>query len=282
LNIKNSIGKLGRLFKKTVNQPKVDKIHMAPNRKNKLPDKSPDKSQPAGKSGITLGKNIFNNSIKMDLNKSTLGNSSILSTNQIFSQKDLSCHYDTFSLSNHGNFSPSSQSILPGLNANDFKGSLTKDDRDRMKSINDSVGVGTNSVTMGVESANVFIRNQFKSATSWKGWTGLRSSQQEWRTARVLGKTGASSLKWLSATGSIAGELSASYSTYKVASQYMNGGLSNVQGWDVADAAVGWAGTTSTIVLLMGTSNPVGWAVIGIGATGYGIFRTGQFIFDSD
>ena len=281
MKLANSIGKLSKLFKKTVNQPKVDKIRMAPNIKSKLPDTSPNKNQLAGKSGITLGNNIFNTSLKMDFKKSSLEKPSILSTDQIFSQQDLSCHDDLFSLDKQSHLYPILQIILPGLSANDVKASLTRNDSDWMESSNNYLGVGTMSISIGIESTNAFIRNQFKSAKLWTEWTNLRNSQQAWRTANVLGKTGASTLKWLSVTGSLAGELSASYSTYKVTSQYLNGGISNVNGWDAADAAVGWAGTTSTIVLLLGTSNPVGWTAIGVGAAGYGLFRTGQFIIDN-
>jgi hypothetical protein len=34
-------------------------------------------------------------------------------------------------------------------------------------------------------------------------------------------------------------------------------------------------------VLFLGTSNPVGWAAIGIGAAGYGLFRAGQYVYEN-
>jgi len=142
-------------------------------------------------------------------------------------------------------------------------------------------GIATTLITGGTETTNAIVRNQFTSATSWTGWTNLRNSQQAWRTANVLGKTGAMTLKITSATGGILGGLSASYSTYKVANQIYNGGLQSVNGWDAVDATVGWAGTASAAVLFLGTSNPVGWAVIGVGAAGYGVFRAGQYIYEN-
>jgi hypothetical protein len=57
--------------------------------------------------------------------------------------------------------------------------------------------------------------------------------------------------------------------------------LQSVNGWDAADATVGWAGTASAAALILGTSNPIGWAVIGIGAAGYGAFRAGQYIYEN-
>lgn len=79
----------------------------------------------------------------------------------------------------------------------------------------------------------------------------------------------------------VAYSLSASYSTYKVVNQAYDGGLQSVNGWDFADATVGWAGTASAAALILGASNPIGWAVIGIGAAGYGVFRAGQYIYEN-
>lgn len=150
-----------------------------------------------------------------------------------------------------------------------------------MQKANGIFGVTTTMITAGTECANAYVRNQFKSATSWTGWTNLRATQQTWRTVNVLSKTGAATIKIIGTAGGILGGLSASYSTYKVANQYLDGGVANVNGWDVADAAVGWAGTASAAVLLLGTTNPVGWAVLGIGAACYGAFRAGQYIYEN-
>jgi len=150
-----------------------------------------------------------------------------------------------------------------------------------LETANNYSGIATTLITGGTEITNAIVRGQFKSATSWTGWTNLRNSQQAWRTASVLGKTGATTLKIIGATGGVLGGLSASYSTYKVVNQAYNGGLQSVNGWDAADATVGWAGTASAAALILGTSNPIGWAVIGIGATGYGAFRAVQYIYEN-
>jgi hypothetical protein len=68
----------------------------------------------------------------------------------------------------------------------------------------------TKPITGGAEITNAIVRTQFKSASSWTGWTKLRNSQQAWRTANVLGKTGAITLKCVSTTGGVLSALSAS------------------------------------------------------------------------
>jgi hypothetical protein len=148
------------------------------------------------------------------------------------------------------------------------KGSVAGQGDGWVQTTNDIAGITTTLITAGTEGANTYVRGQFESATTWTGWTNLRGTQQEWRTTNVLGKTSAATIKSTSAAGEILGGLSASYSTYKVANQYLNGGIAKVDGWDAADAAVGWAGTTSAAVLILGTTNPVGWTLIGVGAAG--------------
>lgn len=150
-----------------------------------------------------------------------------------------------------------------------------------LETANNYSGIATTLITGATEITNAIVRGQFKSATSWKGWINLRKSQQVWRTVNVLGKTGAMTLKITGATGGVLGGLSASYYTYKVVNQAYTGGLQNVNGWDVADATVGWVGTASAAALILGTSNPIGWAIIGIGAAGYGAFRAGQYIYEN-
>jgi hypothetical protein len=78
--------------------------------------------------------------------------------------------------------------------------------------------------------------------------------------------------------GTVLGAVSAGYSTYKVINQIQNGGIENVNGLDASDAVVGWLGTASTVALAIGASNPIGWAVLGVGATGYGVVRLGMWI----
>jgi len=142
-------------------------------------------------------------------------------------------------------------------------------------------GIATTLIAAGTEGINAYIRSGYKSATSWTGWTKLRNSQQAWRTTNTIGKTGSTIFKCLSTTGGIVGGLSTGYSIYKVSDQAINGGLASVNGWDVADATAGIAGTASTIALIIGASNPVGWAIIGIGASCYGAFRAGQYIYEN-
>lgn len=154
---------------------------------------------------------------------------------------------------------------------------------DWLQTANDFSGISTSLIAGGIEGVNAYIRNQF-SNLSWSLWTKLGNDSQAWRTAYVLGKTGAAAMKIVGATGGVLGGLSASYSTYKVIDQYTSvggglRGLNNIKAWDVADATVGWLGTASVAVLLFGTTNPVSWALAGIGATGYGVFRAGQYIY---
>ncbi len=156
---------------------------------------------------------------------------------------------------------------------------------DWLQMANDFSGIATSLISGGIEGVNAYIRNQF-SNLSWSLWTKLGNDSQGWRTAYVLGKGGAATTKVIGATGGVLTGLSASYSTYKVIDQYTSvggglRGLNNIKARDVADATVGWLGTASAAVLLFGTTNPAGWALVGIGATGYGVFRAGQYIYEN-
>lgn len=150
-----------------------------------------------------------------------------------------------------------------------------------MNTVNDYMGMFTTITSIGGEGIYAYIRNQFKSATSWTGWNNLRNTQKTWRITYVMGKTGTLAFKAVTTTGGILGGVTAAYSTSKVINEISNGGLENVNGWDLGDAIAGSAGTISTIALAVGASNPVGWAIIGLGATAYGVTRLGMYVYDN-
>jgi hypothetical protein len=126
------------------------------------------------------------------------------------------------------------------------------------------------------------VAGEFKSSTSWSGWNKLLPNQQVWRSVRVLGKPLAKGLSIAGHVGTVFGAASALYSGYKVYNQIDSGGLENVNTLDVTDTLVGGAGTLSAIALGFGTSNPIGWAVLGVGATAYGVVRLGMFIYNGE
>ncbi|NLF41623.1 MAG: hypothetical protein GX587_02910, partial [Bacteroidales bacterium] len=90
----------------------------------------------------------------------------------------------------------------------------------------------------------------------------------------------AQSMKMANALGRlniVTGTLGSAYSTGKVISDYNSGGWQNVNGLDVADAAIGWGGVGVGVLATIGiVSNPVGW-VVGIGT---GIYFGARLIYD--
>lgn len=159
-------------------------------------------------------------------------------------------------------------SLLPGENG------VNLDD------ISNALGGFGFATAVGNEIANANIRNQYKSAKSWSGWTKLKNNQQTWRTIRQLGNTGANVLKGFTVAGNITGVITTGYSGYKVTEQLISGGPSNVNSWDLADTVFGGAGVASVYMLAAGASNPIGWAVLGAVAGVYGGVRTGMYIYD--
>jgi hypothetical protein len=99
------------------------------------------------------------------------------------------------------------------------------------------------------------------------------------RSARAAGFARASNfIKGVAVVGSIA---STAYSGYKVANQFNNGGIQNVNGWDATDAGVGTLGLVATGVVTFGlTSNPVGWGILATGAMIYSGVRFVYGIYD--
>jgi hypothetical protein len=88
------------------------------------------------------------------------------------------------------------------------------------------------------------------------------------------------SLKVANALGRInlvTGVLGSAYSTGKAISDYNQGGWHNVNGLDVADAGVGWAGVGVGLLVTVGmVSNPIGWGV----AIGTGIYFGARLVYD--
>jgi hypothetical protein len=75
----------------------------------------------------------------------------------------------------------------------------------------------------------------------------------------------------------VTGVLGSAYSTGKAISDYNKGGWQNVNGLDVADAAVGWGSVGVGVLATVGmVSNPVGW-VVGIGT---GIYFGARLVHD--
>jgi RHS repeat-associated protein len=72
------------------------------------------------------------------------------------------------------------------------------------------------------------------------------------------------------------------YSGTQVYNQYQQGGVENVNGWNVADAAVGTVGVASSVLVTFGIiSNPVGW-VVGAGVLIYGGVRLAYDIYHDE
>jgi hypothetical protein len=115
----------------------------------------------------------------------------------------------------------------------------------------------------------------------------LRSTTPLWARYSTLINPG--EFNALSKAGSIVGKIATplsavttAYSVAKVYNEWDNGGVSNIKGWDVADASVGIVGLTTTGLVWGGfmlASNPVGWA-IGAGCVIYGGVRIGMDIYD--
>ena len=75
----------------------------------------------------------------------------------------------------------------------------------------------------------------------------------------------------------VTGVLGSAYSTGKAISDYNRGGWNNVNGLDVADAGVGWAGVGVGVLATLGmVSNPVGWCV----SIGTGIYFGARLVYD--
>lgn len=130
--------------------------------------------------------------------------------------------------------------------------------------------------------ADCIAAGEFKSATSWSGWNKLLTNQQAWRSAKVFGSSFSKGLIIAGHVGTVLGAVSAGYSTDKAITQFNKGGIEAVDGLVASDAIVGWLGTASTVALAFGASNPIGWAVLGAGATAYGVVRLGMFIYNGE
>jgi len=87
------------------------------------------------------------------------------------------------------------------------------------------------------------------------------------------GKTGTKYIKAARGTGIAGSVFGMGVSGYNMYTDYSQGGINAVNGWDIADFGVGATGLGATIFL---SSNPVGWAIAG-GAT---IYFGARFIHD--
>ena len=143
--------------------------------------------------------------------------------------------------------------------------------------ISSGVGISQLIVGAGTETADYMIRNNYRSANSWSGFMKLRAAQQEWRTINTMGENGATILKLTKVTGPALGLVSTVISANIVYSQFRHG--QEINPWDVSDVIVGGTGTVAGAILTFGlTSNPIGWGIVAIGATIYGIVRVGMWI----
>lgn len=106
-------------------------------------------------------------------------------------------------------------------------------------------------------------QNYKSSSTSW-GFSGLRSTQQAWRTTNTLGKFGAGMLKGLKVTGVVGNLVTVGLKGYEIHEK----GFAN--GRDVADVFVNTAAVGAVLFL---TTNPIGWG-IGAFALTYSISTT--------
>ena len=89
-----------------------------------------------------------------------------------------------------------------------------------------------------------------------------------------IGKAGVGYLKVARATGMAGTLFGIGVSGYNIYTDYSQGGIDAVNGWDLADFSVGAASLGATIFLV---SNPVGWIITG-GAT---IYFTVRLIHDA-
>lgn len=87
------------------------------------------------------------------------------------------------------------------------------------------------------------------------------------------GKSGAQYVKVVRGAGIAGSVFGMGVSGYNMYTDYSQGGIDAVNGWDVADFGVGTAGLGATVFLV---SNPVGWAIAG-GAT---IYFGARFVYD--
>ena len=87
------------------------------------------------------------------------------------------------------------------------------------------------------------------------------------------GKSGAQYVKVVRGAGIAGSVFGMGVSGYNMYTDYSQGGIDAVNGWDVADFGVGAAGLGATVFLV---SNPVGWSIAG-GAT---IYFGARFVYD--
>jgi len=91
------------------------------------------------------------------------------------------------------------------------------------------------------------------------------------------GKTGAQYMKVDRGAGVAGSVFGMGVSGYNMYTDYSQGGIDAVNGWDVADFGVGAVGLTTTGLVVLGLfSNPVGWAIAGCATIYFGA----RFVYD--
>jgi hypothetical protein len=117
-----------------------------------------------------------------------------------------------------------------------------------------NTGIGAINAANGLRSEliNFAVRSNFKSATTWSGFNKLRPSQQAWRTAKTLGKTGAGYLKYIKGIGYVGAGLTTAYSAANAGLYYYNGGT---------DWQVGTKSALNAIMTGVGFFGPFGFGI---------------------